>query len=89
MNIKEIVIKAKKNLAMITNLEFNGVIGVSKESNEWKITAELIERKSIPDTSDVLGIYEIKLTDEGEIVAFNRIKLRRRGDTQEGLKEGL
>lgn len=83
MNIKEIVIKAKKNLAMITNLEFNGVIGVSKESNEWEITAELIERKSIPDTSDILGIYEVKLDDEGEILGFSRVKLRKRGDTEE------
>ena len=87
--MEEAIRKVRENLTKITNLEFNGTVGATKEDAGWKVTVELIERKSIPDTSDVLGIYEIKLTDEGEIVAFNRIKLRRRGDTQEGLKEGL
>ena len=82
MNVTEAIFKAKESLPMLTNREFNGVIGISKEGNEWKITLELIERKSIPDSSDILGIYEMKLDEGGEVLAFNRVKLRRRGDTE-------
>ena len=89
MNAREVIVKTKENLAILTNLGLNGVIGISKEGSEWKTTVELIERKSIPDTSDILGIYEVRLDDEGEIVGFNRVKLRKRGETQEDFKEGL
>ena len=82
MNVTEAIFKAKESLPMLTNLELTGVIGISKEGNEWKITLELIERKSIPDSSDILGIYEMKLDEGGEVLAFNRVKLRRRGDTE-------
>ena len=82
MNITEAIFKAKESLTRLTNRELSGVIGISKEGNEWKITLELIERKSIPDSSDILGIYEMKLDEGGEVLAFNRVKLRRRGDTE-------
>ena len=84
MNATEIILEARKNLESITNLEFNGVTGVSKEGAEWTVILELIERKSIPDTQDILGIYEAKLNEKGELVSFNRIKLRKRGETDEG-----
>ena len=87
MNVTEVIFKAKESLPMLTNREFNGVTGISKEGNEWKVTLELIERKSIPDSSDLLGIYELRLDEEGGIVSFNRIRLRRRGDPGELGKE--
>ena len=83
MNVTEAISKAKKSLPMLTNRELNGVTGVSKEGDEWKITMELIERKSIPDSSDILGIYELRLDGEGGVVSFNRSGLRRRGDAEE------
>ena len=82
MNVEETIFKAKESLTRLTNRELVGVIGISKEGNEWKITLELIERKGIPDSSDILGIYEMKLDEGGEVLAFNRVKLRRRGDTE-------
>ena len=87
MNIAETIFKAKESLTRLTNRELDGVIGVSKEGNEWKIILELIERKGIPDSSDILGIYEMRLDEGGEILAFNRIKLRRRGDTEKLVTE--
>jgi hypothetical protein len=89
LNVREAIAKVKKDLAAITNLELNGMVGVSKEGDEWKITIELIERKSIPDTSDILGVYEVRLDDAGEITGFSRVRLRRRGETGEEPREGL
>ncbi|MFH0748313.1 MAG: gas vesicle protein GvpO [Candidatus Bathyarchaeota archaeon] len=83
LNVTEAISKAKESLPMLTNREFHGVTGISKEGNEWKVTLELIERKSIPDSSDLLGVYELRLDEEGGIVSFNRSRLRRRGDTEE------
>ena len=43
-----------------------------------------LERKAIPDTMDVLGLYEVRLDSEGTLLGFERKKLRKRGETQEG-----
>ena len=89
MNIREAVTKVKKDLAVVMHQEVSGVIGVSKEGGEWKIAIELIERKSIPDTSDILGVYEVKLDDAGEMTGFNRVRVRTRGETGEEPRGGL
>jgi len=44
---------------------------------------EAVERKAIPDTMDVLGLYEIRLDSEGNLQNFERKKLRKRGETAE------
>lgn len=82
LNLADVIFKAREFLTRLTNREFNGVTSISKEDDGWKVTLELIERKSIPDSSDILGIYEMKLDEGGEVLAFNRVKLRRRGDTE-------
>ena len=52
-----------------------------KESNEgWKVTIEVLERKSIPDTQDILGRYQIRLTKDGELIGWTQKMIRKRGD---------
>jgi hypothetical protein len=41
----------------------------------------MIEKKSIPDSMDVLACYEVSLDGSGNIRDFSRVRLRRRGDT--------
>ncbi len=42
----------------------------------------MLERKSIPDTQDILGRYEMKFDEEGELLGYKRIMLRRRSDME-------
>ena len=52
-----------------------------KESNEgWKVTIEVLERKSIPDTQDILGRYQIRLTKDGELIGWTQKMIRKRCD---------
>jgi len=44
------------------------------------VTAELVERKSVPDTSDLLGIYEVRMDEAGNILCYERTRMRRRSD---------
>lgn len=53
---------------------------VSKEGDDWKVIVEVLERKAIPDTQDILGVYELKLAEDGELKEYKRVELRRRGD---------
>lgn len=82
MAIQEIMERAKKQLTDITNLKISNVVGVSKLPDGWHVGIELIERKAVPDTLDLLGIYDVTITDEGEIVTYERKRVRRRMDTE-------
>jgi len=74
MRMNEVIEKAKKGIAELTTLKLNTVIGASKdeESGGWRVMVELLEKASIPDAMDLLGIYEVLLDEEGEIVQFER-----------------
>lgn len=83
MNIAEVVKKAEAELVKLTGLKSSGAIGTSKDEKGWHVTVEMIEKKSIPDAMDLLGSYEVVLDDKGEVLNYERKKMRKRGDTGE------
>lgn len=83
MELKEIMERAKKELQSVANLEISSVVGTSRIKDDgWQVTIELIERKAIPDAADLLGLYEVRLDDDGHMVNFERKKVRHRMDVE-------
>ena len=83
MNADEIIKKAREDFARLSQMPIDGVIGLSKTEEGWVVSLEALERRAIPDTMDVLGLYEVRLDNEGNLLGFNRRKLRKRGETEE------
>lgn len=90
MSIKEIIENVKRDIGNLTPLKLNTVIGASKDEERgvWRVKVELLEKASIPDAMDILGTYEVQLTEGGEIIGFERKGLRKRGDTEKGEEYG-
>ena len=84
MNTDEIVKRAQEDFARLSKMPVDGVIGLSKTEEGWVVLLEALERRAIPDTMDVLGVYEVRLDSEGNLLGFERKKLRKRGETEEG-----
>lgn len=83
MGTKQIISMGDKGLEMITKLvkkKPESVISIANEGKQWKVVAEVLERKAIPDTQDIIGRYELKLDGKGELLNFKQIMLRRRSD---------
>jgi len=83
MTMPELIERAREEISRLTNLELSSTLGAVKDEKGWHISLELIEKHSIPDQMDVLAIYDVWLNDEGNLLEFNRRRLRRRIDTQE------
>ncbi len=83
MDVSELVNKLMTEFPPLINLQSSGIVGISRSEDGWVVSIEMIEKKSIPDSMDVLGCYEVKLDDGGKIRDFSRVRLRRRGDTVE------
>ena len=84
MNGDEIVKKAQEEFTRLSKAPVGGVVGLSKTAEGWVVSLEALERKAIPDTMDILGLYEVHLDNEGNLLDFQRKKLRKRGETEEG-----
>jgi len=83
MNAYEIIKKVQDDFTRLSNIPVNGIIGLSGTEEGWVVSLEALERRAIPDTMDVLGLYEVRLDSEGNLLGFDRKKLRKRGETKE------
>ena len=83
MNTNEVINKAQEEFASLSKLPVNAVIGLSKTEGGWTVSLEALERKAIPDTMDVLGVYEVCVDSDCNLLHFERKRLRKRGQTQE------
>ncbi|MBI2329412.1 MAG: gas vesicle protein [Chloroflexi bacterium] len=83
MNASEVLERAREEFVKLGKKPADGVTGLSKTDGGWSILLEALERKAIPDTMDVLGLYELHLDDEGNLLGLDRKKLRKRGETRE------
>jgi hypothetical protein len=83
MNATEVLERARKEFVKLGKKPADSVTGLSKTSGGWSISLEALERKAIPDTMDVLGLYELCMDDEGNLLSLDRKKLRKRGETHE------
>jgi len=86
-NIQEIGEKASQAAEVLLKKSMDSVISLCKEQEGWLAEVEVVERKSVPDTQDILGRYEMKFNEVGELQGYRRIKLRRRSDREEITEE--
>lgn len=82
MRIDEIAEQAKKQFTVLNSAPVGGVTGFAKVDNGWVVSIEALEKRSIPDGMDILGLYEIHLDNEGNLISMERKKLRKRSDTE-------
>ena len=79
----EIAVVAKEALSELTGLTPETVSGMTKDEEGWHIFVDLIELKRIPESTDVLAIYEVVLDDEGQFIRYERIQRYQRGQLME------
>lgn len=61
--------------------EFDAVSEVVPTEEGWQAIVEVVERRSVPDTQDVIGRYEVELDADGVVHGYRRLDRYRRGDT--------
>lgn len=62
--------------------DVDSVVSLNQDDESWLAEIEVLERKSVPDTQDILGRYEMKFDSDGELLGYKRIMLRRRSDME-------
>jgi len=82
MKIKDIVEIAKAELVQLTGFSSPNVIGINKEADIWHITVEITEKPSAAVNLDLLGIYDVQVDLLGNLLCYERIRMRKRCEKQ-------
>jgi len=83
MESKELIEKAKKQLADLTGFKEPAGIGLKKEKEGWVVTCEIIEKISIPEGMDIIGTYDIHLGAKGNLTGYEKTAMRKRMNAEE------
>jgi hypothetical protein len=68
----------------LTGYQPEAVTGLEWDGDLWRVTVDALEMSRIPNTTDVLGEYEIQLDDQGTLRGYRRTRRFVRGSAQEG-----
>jgi hypothetical protein len=58
-----------------------GVVEVTRDGDGWLVAVEVLEIARVPNTNDVLGVYEVELDQYGTLQGYRRRNRYTRGST--------
>jgi hypothetical protein len=62
-------------VAEMTGREPEGITSLEPaEDGRWRVDVEVVETRRIPDSTDVLAIYQAELDPGGELVSYRRVQ---------------
>lgn len=71
---------AKKELANLIGREVDSASALVDRDGGWCVTVEMVELERIPPTTSLLGSYEVRLDEHGEVIGFERVRRYTRSD---------
>ena len=81
----ELAQQARRQVAEMTGLESGTVTGLGRAGDDrWVVTVEVVELERVPNTMDVMGTFEVTLSEEGNLVGLRRSGRHRRSQTDQG-----
>jgi hypothetical protein len=74
--------RAAQSVLDLTGHEPEHVVSLAREEDGWHIGVEVVELHRIPDTTDVLALYQVTLDPHGELVRCERERRYHRASTE-------
>lgn len=59
------------------------VTSVERNGDGWRVGVEVVESHRIPDSADILAVYEADVDSDGALLSYRRIRRYPRGRGQE------
>jgi hypothetical protein len=84
----EAVARAREQLEELIGRQAETVSSFSSDDSKgWVVTVEVVELERIPESTSLLGSYEVKLDDGGDLVEARRLRRYSRNQIDVGGKE--
>jgi len=78
-NASQVALEAARQLLELTGKAAEGVTSLQRTDDGWQVQVEVVEVRRIPDTTDVLAIYELDVDEQGALQGYHRLRRYTRG----------
>jgi len=82
--VERAVQAAREQLRQLSGTEAETVSSFAHTRDGWRVTLEVVEVRRIPETTDVLASYAVELDDDGNLVAYERVRRYQRSEALDG-----
>jgi Gas vesicle synthesis protein GvpO len=72
--------QAARHVADFTGRSPECVVSIDRADGGWQVGVEVVEIRRIPDTQDVLAIYEVQVDHGGDLLSYRRTGRYARGE---------
>jgi hypothetical protein len=79
LSAREAAEVAVRQVHELTGKQPEGVTSLERSDDGWLVGVEVVESHRIPDTADILAVYEAELDQDGELVSYRRVDRYPRG----------
>jgi len=80
----DVVRRAKEQIEDLNGRPVEGVLGLERQDDGWVVMLEVLELRRVPNSTDVLGSYEVTLDESGELEQYRRTRRYHRSQVEEG-----
>ncbi|TDD50157.1 gas vesicle protein [Saccharopolyspora elongata] len=70
---------AVRQVHELTGRQPESVTSLERVENGWRVSVEVVESHRVPDTADILAVYEAELDQDGDLLSYRRVDRYSRG----------
>ena len=71
--------RAARLVGTLSGSRPESVISIERTDGGWRVGVEVVEVARIPDSADILAVYEVCLGADGELTSYRRVRRYARG----------
>lgn len=72
VTLREVISRAREQLRELTGRTAEAVTSVQRGDDGWVLSMEIIEVPRIPDSTSILGLYEVQVDSDGDLIEYSR-----------------
>jgi len=84
LSASDAAVRAVEHVTELTKRDTEGVVGVERSDDGWRVTVDVVETHRIPDSADIIATYEVGVDADGELVWYRRVGRYLRGQVERG-----
>ncbi|MGW2250712.1 gas vesicle protein GvpO [Kitasatospora sp. NPDC001660] len=78
------VARAARQVQELTGRAPEGIASLERDQEGWRVGIEVLETRRVPDSTDILAVYQVVLDERGGLVSYRRERRYHRGRVDQG-----
>ena len=78
-SIVRVARRAAEHVRVLTGRHPETVVSIEPRNGDWCVGVEVVETHRIPDSADILAIYEVLVRPDGDLLSYRRVRRYTRG----------